>query len=249
MNNTQHLLVVDDDPIVRELVQRYLANEGYQVSAADSGHTMREILSDTEINIDLVILDLLMPGEDGLSLTRYIHEHYDKPVIILTTKNTTIDRIIGLEVGADDYVTKPFDERELLARVRSVLRRHNRQETTDSTPRNDEKADTKKPNRVQFADWELDMDTCRLSDEHGRSVVLTAGEYELLSVFLSHPRRTLSRDQLLDLTRNRDAGPFDRSIDVQVGRLRRKIEADPSTPTIIITVRGIGYRFVADVIN
>jgi len=235
----EHLLIVDDDPVICDLVKLYLSEEGYRVSAVQNGTDMRHVLA--EHVIDLVILDLIMPGEDGLTLTRYINEHSNTAVIILTTKNATVDRIVGLEMGADDYVTKPFDERELLARVRSVLRR--RSKKTIDADNDNELSGT----WVRFSGWRLNRDTCQLYSPDGEETPLTTGEFDLLSAFIDHPNRTLSRDQLLNLTRNRDAGPFDRSVDVQIGRLRRKIETDPAHPTLIITVRGLGYRFTPKV--
>lgn len=231
---TENLLVVDDDPLVCDLVKLYLKNEGFTVRVAHDGEGLRQVMG--EIQVDLVILDLMMPGEDGLSLTRYLCEHSDAAIIILTTKNSTVDRIVGLEMGADDYVTKPFDERELLARVRSVLRR--RQRTGE--------ASVEAHQRLRFSGWELDLDGARLFNPAGEEVILTTGEFALLAALASHPNRPLTRDQLLNATRNRDAAPFDRSIDVQVGRLRRKIEPDPAQPVIIRTVRGVGYRFTPE---
>ena len=232
--HTEHLLVVDDDPLVCDLVKLYLKNEGFSVSVAHDGGGLRRVMADTPV--DLVILDLMMPGEDGLSLTRYLCEHSDAAIIILTTKNSTVDRIVGLEMGADDYVTKPFDERELLARVRSVLRRRQRsaEATTDSGQ------------VVRFAGWELDLESARLFAPGGEEMTLTTGEFALLAALATHPNRPLTRDQLLNITRNRDAAPFDRSIDVQIGRLRRKIEEDPAQPALIRTVRGVGYRFTPE---
>jgi len=180
----------------------------------------------------LVILDLMLPGEDGLSLTRYLRAHSDVAIIILTGKGETVDRVVGLELGADDYLAKPFDLRELLARVRSVLRRagagHNQRS---------------EGNVARFAGWQLDFSTRRLLSPKNVDTPLTTGEFDLLAVFVTHPNRVLSRDELLDLTRGRNAGPFDRAIDVQVGRLRQKIEPDAQHPTLIKTVRAAGYLF------
>ncbi|MCP5424109.1 MAG: response regulator [Gammaproteobacteria bacterium] len=246
MRTPRHLLVVDDDPIICDLLDKYLRAEGFLVSTAQDGETMRGILASEAI--DLVILDLVMPGEDGLTLTRYLHEHSDVSVIILTAKAETVDRIVGLEMGADDYVVKPFDLRELLARVKSVLRRRTR-----ITPLNEEVAisaiEPVSPNAayILFAGWRLDLGPYHLISPQGEKVPLTTGEYELLMAFVNHSNRVLSRDELLNLLHNRDAGPYDRSVDVQVGRLRRKIEADPSQPQLIITVRGAGYLFTPTV--
>ena len=235
MSSSEHILVVDDNAEIRELLQTYLTQQGYHVSVAADGEKLRRAI--TQVPVDLVILDLMLPGEDGLSLTRYLREHFDVAIIILTGKGEIVDRIVGLELGADDYVAKPFDLRELLARTKSVLRRANKSANSA--------AET--PNSVLFAGWRLDFDSRQLLSPQGREVSLTTGEFELLVEFLSHPNRVLSRDELLDLTRNRKATPFDRSIDVQVGRLRRKIEADPERPTIIKTVRGAGYVLAAKV--
>jgi two-component system OmpR family response regulator len=231
MNPLFHILVVDDEPAIGDLIETYLSQEGYRVSTAEGGEAMRRILG-AEV-VDLVILDLVLPGEDGLSLTRYLREHSDVTIIILTGKGETVDRIIGLEIGADDYLAKPFELRELLARVRSVLRR------ATPKPRRGSVGD-----RVRFAGWRLDLARRQLFSPEGQEVPLTTGEFELLAVFVNHPNRVLSRDQLLELTRHRKAALFDRSIDVQVGRLRHKIEADPQRPVLIKAVRAIGYIFV-----
>ncbi len=234
MSTSEHILVVDDDPDIRELVRLYLDREGYSVSTAPNGAAMRRTMA--EVPVGLVILDLLMPGEDGLALTRHLRETSDVAIIILTVKGDTVDRVIGLEMGADDYIAKPFDLRELLARVRSLLRRS--RGTTQDKPVS---------MKAQFSGWQLDLATYQLFSPAGAEVVLTSGEFELLVAFVNHPGRTLSRDELLNLTRDRDASPFDRSIDVQVGRLRRKIEVDPSQPMLIKTVRSAGYLFTPTV--
>ena len=236
MTTPSHILVVDDEPDIRELMETYLTGEGYRTSTAENGEMLRRLLAQEPV--DLVILDLGLPGEDGLSLTRYLREHYDTPVIIVTGKGETVDRIIGLEVGADDYIAKPFDLRELLARVRSVLRR---------TQRRTERETAKAGDNVRFAGWLLDLGGHRLLSPEGKEVPLTTGEFNLLSVFVHHPNRVLSRDELLELTHHREAGPFDRSIDVQIGRLRRKIEEDPEYPTLIKSVRAAGYIFTSPV--
>ncbi|MGH6635567.1 MAG: response regulator [Gammaproteobacteria bacterium] len=228
-----HILVVDDEPDVRELMQSYLAQEGYRVSAAEDGEALRRVLA--ENTVDLVLLDLGLPGEDGLSLTRYLREHSEVAVIIVTGKGQTVDRIIGLEIGADDYLAKPFDLRELLARVRSVLRRARVRRMGSPGP------------TVRFVGWRLDLASRRLFAPEGEEVALTTGEFNLLSVFVQHPNRVLSRDRLLELTHHREAGPFDRSIDAQVGRLRRKIEPDLERPVLIQSVRAAGYLFTPSV--
>jgi two-component system, OmpR family, response regulator len=231
-----HILVVDDEPGIRELIQTYLGKEGYRVSAAENGEALRRVMA--EETVDLVILDLGLPQEDGLSLARYLREHYDVAVIIVTGKGETVDRIVGLEIGADDYLAKPFDLRELLARVRSVLRRARRMPAREAS---------KGHNIVRFAGWRLDLESRQLFSPEGKDVLLTTGEFTLLSIFVCHPNRVLSRDKLLELTHQREAGPFDRSIDVKVGRLRRKLEINPEQPVLIKSVRAAGYIFTPSV--
>lgn len=234
MTTEKHILVVDDEPAICELVQNYLSVEGFRVSTAEDGEAMRRVMASAPV--DLVILDLMLPGQDGFSLTRYLREHSDVGIIILTGKGETVDRVVGLEMGADDYLAKPFDLRELLARVRSVLRRA-------GASHKHANADT----IVRFAGWQLDFSTRRLLSPDNVDIPLTKGEFDLLVVFVTHPNRVLSRDELLDLTRGRAAGPFDRTIDVQVGRLRQKIEPDAQHPTLITTVRAAGYLFTPPV--
>jgi DNA-binding response OmpR family regulator len=235
MSSSEHILIVDDLAEIREMLQTYLTQQGYRVSVAADGAELRRTIA--QESVDLVILDLMLPGEDGLSLTRYLREHFDVSIIILTGRGEIVDRIVGLELGADDYIAKPFDLRELLARTKSVLRRAKKLTSVAG--------ETQK--KVLFAGWTLDIDSRQLLSPQGSEVPLTTGEFELLVGFVNHPNRVLSRDELLDLTRNRKAMPFDRSIDVQVGRLRRKIEADPERPTIIKTVRGAGYIFATKI--
>ena len=229
-----HLLVVDDDIEICELARRYFGQHGFRVSGAADGTAMRRLLS--EQTIDLVLLDLGLPGEDGLDLTRYLREHWHGPVIIISGRGESIDRVVGLELGADDYVSKPFDLRELLARVRSVLRRSSERPVV---PRDSPEG------RVRFAGFTLERAARRLADSDGNAIPLTTGEYDLLLIFLDQPNRVLSRDALIERMHGRDAGPFDRSVDMQVGRLRRKIEADPTQPELIKSVRGAGYLFTA----
>jgi two-component system OmpR family response regulator len=227
-----HLLVVDDDVEVLELARRYFSAHGFRVSGVTDGLAMRTTLAgDT---VDLVLLDLGLPGEDGFELTRYLREQWRGPIIIVTGRGESIDRIVGLELGADDYVTKPFDLRELLARVRSVLRR------SESRVQEAPAADV-----VRFAGFRLDPAARRLTAVDGTPVPLTTGEYELLQIFLERPNRVLSRDDLISRMHGRSAGPYDRAIDVQIGRLRRKIESDPTHPELIKSVRGAGYLFTA----
>lgn len=231
-----HLLVVDDHPEIRHSLTRYLRDNGFRVSAADGGLQMRRVLQDA--SIDLIILDVMMPGEDGLALCREITAASGPPVILLTALADQTDQIVGLELGADDYVTKPFNPRELLARVRAVLRRTQGASPQRQTPGHD---------RLHFAGWCLDLARRELSDPEGVEVALSNGEFLLLAAFLNRAGRVLSRDQLLDLTQGREAGAYDRAIDNQVLRLRRKIEPDPSNPTLIKTVWGGGYVFSASV--
>lgn len=236
MNDTAHILVVDDQHEICEIVQDYLSAEGYRVSIAHDGPAMRRLMGQGPV--DLVILDLMMPGEDGLTLARSLRDGSAVGIIILTGRGETVDRIIGLEMGADDYLPKPFHLRELLARVKSVLRRaSSRAGETSAPPRS----------KARFTGWSLDLATRELLSPLGGEVRLTTGEFDLLAAFVNNANQVLSRDRLLDLARNREAGPFDRTIDVQVGRLRRKLEDDPQRPTMIKTVRGSGYIFTPPV--
>jgi two-component system, OmpR family, response regulator len=236
---TDHILVVDDQKEICEVVQQYLSSEGYRVSVAHDGGGMRRVMSQEEV--DLVILDLMLPGEDGLTLARALREESTVGIIILTGRGETVDRIIGLEMGADDYLPKPFHLRELLARVKSVLRRASSRAQTEKAVAAGGHA------KARFAGWYLDMSTRELVSPNGGEVRLTTGEFDLLAAFVNNANQVLSRDRLLDLARNREAGPFDRTIDVQVGRLRRKLEPDPQRPTMIKTVRGTGYIFTPTV--
>ncbi|HEX9648127.1 MAG TPA: response regulator [Alphaproteobacteria bacterium] len=236
MERTPHILVVDDHRDIRDLLARYLARHELRVTAAGDAAEARRALKGA--SIDLVVLDIMMPGEDGLSLCRYLRESAGLPVILLTAMAEETDRVVGLEIGADDYVTKPFAPRELLARIRAVLRR------THSLPPSREPAGHGK---VRFDRWTLDLDRRELVGEDGVLTPLSTGEFRLLAAFVEHPRRVLSRDQLLDLTRGRAAAPFDRSVDNQVSRLRRKLERDARKPLLIKTVWGGGYSFAAEV--
>ncbi|HYM04333.1 MAG TPA: response regulator [Stellaceae bacterium] len=237
MKDIEHILVVDDQKEICELVQQYLSNEGYRVSVAPDGAAMRRIMAQGPV--DLVVLDLMLPGEDGLTLARELREQSTVGIIILTGRGETVDRIIGLEMGADDYLPKPFNLRELLARVKSVLRRVSLRAPKDQ-------AETAR-SKAHFAGWHLDLSTRELVSPDGGEVRLTTGEFDLLAAFVNNANQVLSRDRLLDLARNREAGPFDRTIDVQVGRLRRKLESDPENPTMIKTVRGTCYIFTPTV--
>ena len=232
MNASAHVLVVDDEPAIGDLIRNYLTRHGLRVSVAADGAAMRRVMH--EDPADVVLLDLGLPGEDGLSLTRHIRSQSNVGVIIVTGSGESVDRIVSLELGADDFVSKPFDLRELLARVRSVLRRT----TGHARPA----APAQQPG-LCFAGWHLDTQSRRLFDADGTEVALTTGEYELLKVLADNPNRVLSRDRLLQETRNRDAGPFDRAVDMQIARLRRKIELDADNPVLIKSVRGAGYIF------
>ncbi len=236
MSDNGHILIVDDQPEICDVVQEYLTGEGYRVSTARNGDDMRRLLAQTPV--DLVILDLMLPGEDGLALARALRSESQVGIVILTGRGDLVDRIIGLEMGADDYLPKPFNLRELLARVKSVLRRI-------QSPGGERSLSVR--SRVRFAGWELDLSSRALTAPSGDEVRLTTGEFDLLAAFVNNANQVLSRDRLLDLARNREAGPFDRTIDVQVGRLRRKIEDDPQNPTLIKTVRGGGYIFAPPV--
>ena len=249
MNSLPHVLLVDDDREIRTLLSRYLATQGYRTTAAADGREMREVLAGSAI--DLIVLDLMLPGEDGLALCRWVRAHSNVPVIMLTARGEEIDRIVGLEMGADDYLAKPFNPRELVARIGAVLRRTGRV-SGGITSGVSGGAPGRRPGDEQgeivtFAGWRLDVAARRLTAPDGTLVPLSAGEFGLLAAFVSHPQRVLSRDRLLDLARGREAQPFDRSIDVQVSRLRRKIEQNPSDPQLISTVRGGGYMFTPPV--
>jgi two-component system OmpR family response regulator len=237
MERTFHLLVVDDDPEIRDLLSRFLKKHDFRVDTAADGRQMFERLADGRY--DLVVLDLMLPGEDGLSLCRRLRAKSDLPVVMLTAMGEEIDRIVGLEVGADDYIGKPFNPRELLARIRAVLRR------VGAAPTGVDAGDAEAGVILAFAGWRLDLQRRELRAPGGVLVVLTAGEFDLLAVLADRPGRVLTRDQLLDMTRGREALPFDRSVDVQLSRLRRKIEVDPKNPAFIKTVRGGGYLFAA----
>ncbi len=228
-----HIVVVDDEPDVRETIAEYLALQGFRVTAVNGGRALRETIAANPA--DLVILDINMPGEDGLTLARFLREHQRIGIVMLTAAGGVVDRIVGLEVGADDYIAKPFDPRELRARLKSVLRRLQPAET---------KTVAKGPQRIPVGRCQLDLRSRQLSDAQGREVPLTAMEFDLLKAFVDHPNQVLTRDRLLTLTRNRQWEPFDRSIDIRITRLRRKVEADPDHPRVIKTVRGAGYLYV-----
>jgi two-component system OmpR family response regulator len=228
---SDHIIVVDDDAEIRTLLSKYLRNNGYRVSVAGNGREMREVLADR--SADLIVLDLMLPGEDGLALCRDLRGRSNIPLIMMTARGEEVDRILGLEMGADDYLPKPFNPRELLARIKGVLRRARslppRQEATSSEW------------DLLFAGWTLDTQGRQLLSPEGVVVALSGGEYQLLRIFLDHPNRVLNRDQLMDMARGREAEPFDRSIDVRVSRLRNALDDDARDPRIIKTVRNEGY--------
>jgi two-component system OmpR family response regulator len=230
-----HILVVEDDREIRTLVSRFLQSNDLRVTTVGDGREMDRLLRDNRI--DLIVLDVMLPGEDGLEICRRVRSSSSLPVIMLTAKGEDIDRIVGLEIGADDYMTKPFNPRELLARIRAVLRRGagGMIEAARSGA------------VLTFDGWRLDPNVRQLHDPDGVRVALTGAEFDLLLAFCERPRRVLSRDQLIDLTQGRGAGPFERSVDVLVSRLRQKMEHDPREPTLIQTIRGGGYMFSPEV--
>jgi two-component system, OmpR family, response regulator len=225
------VLIVDDDPSVRSMLAEYLSSHGYEVSQAASGTAMRAELARAAPAV--VLLDIGLPGEDGLTLARYLRERHDVGIIMVTGAADVVDRVAGLEVGADDYISKPFDPRELRARLKSVLRRLEKKESSKTQLQ-----------QVTVGRCFLDLKSRTLSDAKGREIAITAMEFELLKTLVEHPNQVLSRDQLLTLTRNREWEPFDRSIDIRITRLRRKLEEDPAHPRAIKTVRGAGYMFI-----
>jgi two-component system OmpR family response regulator len=234
MNRAPHILLVEDDREICALVTRFLQTNDMRVSTAGDGRHMDEVLKDNPI--DLIVLDVMLPGEDGLMICRRLRSASRLPVIMLTAKGEEIDRIVGLEIGADDYMTKPFSPRELLARIRAVLRRG---VVTEEEARSGA--------ILVFDGWRLDPNNRQLHDPDGVRVALTGAECDLLLAFCERPRRVLSRDQLIDLTRGRAAVPFERSVDILVSRLRQKMEKNPREPTLIQTIRSGGYRFSPEV--
>lgn len=233
MDLEPHILIVDDDSQVRQLIGRFLRENGYRVTGARDGREMRETL--TSAAIDLIILDLMLPGTSGLDLCRELRATSSVPIIMLTAKGEDTDRIVGLEVGADDYLPKPFNPRELLARIRAVLRRAAMKQPGEPTPGG---------RLITFDGWSLDTLRREVTSADGVVVDLSGGEYDVLIAFVEHPNRILSREQLLELARNRTSSAFDRSIDVQISRIRRKLEGGGTSPPLIKTVRGAGYIFL-----
>jgi two-component system OmpR family response regulator len=236
MDTPPTILIVDDDCEIRTLLAEYLESNGFRALTAADGAGMRRILDSS--HVDLVVLDLTLPGEDGLTLCRTLRAGSNLPVIMLTARGEPLDRILGLEMGADDYVAKPFEPRELSARIRNVLRR------TQALPPTLESPTAK---RMAFAGWRFDLVARHLLSPQGTVVMLSGAEFRLLKVFLDHPNRVLNRDQLLNLTKGRDADPFDRSIDLQVSRLRQKLDDDAKAPALLKTVRNEGYVLAATV--
>lgn len=239
MADNQHIVVVDDEPEIRTMLKDYLSHAGFEVSEADGGERLRAVMA--EGDVDLVILDVNMPGEDGFTLAKYLRgERSDLAIVMLTAASDVLDRVVGLEMGADDYIPKPVDLRELLARIRAVLRR------ASSRSESVQQAVDKTKNEACFGEFRLDLDAHRLYAPDGSEVPLTSMEFDLLKAFADHPGQVLSRDRLLDLAHNKDWEPFDRSIDIRIARLRRKIEDDAAKPQIIKTVRGAGYIYVGE---
>jgi two-component system OmpR family response regulator len=251
----QHIAILDDEPDITQLLATYLAASGFRVTQLHNGAGLMELMASA--TPDLVLLDLGLPGEDGFAIARRLREHWACGLVIVTGRGDAVDKVVGLEIGADDYVTKPFDLRELLARVKAVLRR-TQANLADSVPAAPSPAPAQRSapgdaakvqdnERFRFAGWLLDRRARRLLGPQGVEVPLTSGEFDLLSVFVRHPGRVLSRDFLLESTRGREAAPFDRTIDVQIGRLRRKLEVDSQDPQILKSVRGAGYVLVPGV--
>lgn len=231
----EHILVVDDDSRIRQMLSRYFEEEGYRVSLAGDGQEMRERLDKQPV--DVILLDLMLPGEDGLTLARDIRARSDVPIIMLTGRSDVVDRVVGLEVGADDYIAKPFHLREVLARVRGVLRRRQ--------PRRSPEVGDQQAEVYSFEGLRLDVGSRQLLSDDEREVPLTTGEFDMLCVLVKHAGRVLQREFLMDLTRGRNLEAFDRSIDAQIARLRRKVERDHTRPALIKSVRGVGYVFTA----
>ena len=234
-----HLAVVDDEADITLLLANYLGGHGFRVTQLHAGAPLLQLMAQDPPA--LVLLDLGLAGEDGLAIARKLREHWHCGLVIITGRGDAVDKVVGLEIGADDYVTKPFDLRELLARIKAVLRRLE----PATVPQAAQAAQAAPRQRLRFAGWELDTAARRLVDPSGSEVSVTAGEFDLLCAFAAHPGRVLSRDFLLEHTRGRGAAAFDRTIDVQVGRLRKKIEADAEHPQIIKSVRGAGYVMVS----
>lgn len=233
-DDADHILVVDDDQRIRQMLTRYFEQEGYRVSVAADGPAMRTKLNDS---VDVILLDVVMPGDDGLTLAREVRAGSDVGIIMLTGRDDVLDRIVGLEVGADDYIAKPFHLREVLARVKSVSRRRGRPTTSSGTAHE----------VIRFEGWRLDVARRQLISPSGEDVTLTTGEFDLFAALARHPGRIFGREALMDLTRGRSCSAFDRTIDAQVTRLRKKIEADPKNPMLVKSIRNVGYVFTGKV--
>jgi len=243
--SSTHIAVLDDEADITELLAGYLSTQGYRVSQVHAGAALLALMAADPPA--LVLLDLGLPGEDGFAIARQLREHFRVGLVIVTGRGDAVDKVVGLEVGADDYVTKPFDLRELAARIKAVLRRLAPAPESGSAATATAPGTPASRERFRFAGWQFDTAARKLLDPRGTEVVLTTGEFDLLAVLVRHAGRVLSRDFLLEQTRGRDAGPFDRTIDVQVGRLRRKMEADSERPELIKSVRGAGYVLVPEV--
>ena len=246
-NVSQTIVVVDDEPTLRNRLRKYLQSEGFTVYEAESGAVLRDLLD--RVRVDLVVLDLMLPGEDGLSITRDLRARTQVGILILTGKGDAVDRIVGLEMGADDYLAKPFELRELLARVRSILRRVSAPPPSAPVSSAAIPAETggNGNDRVRFDRWSLDLRKMELSSEDGETVHLTGAEFRILRKFVENPGRTLNRDQLMSAMAERDWTPYDRSIDLHISNLRKKLEADPKKPGLIKTVRSFGYVFTPSI--
>ena len=240
MSEKVKILIVDDDPDICELLQEYLQKQAFKVITRGNGDNIVEVLE--QEHVDLVVLDVMLPGEDGLSVCQKIRQHSAVMIIMLSAMGEDTDKIVGIEMGADDYLAKPFNPRELLARIKGLVRR-----TQGEVGQQRQQATLVKVTNLYFSDWTVDRNKRKLISPDGVTIPLTNGEYELLLALLENANRVLNRDQLLNITHNRDAGPFDRTIDVQIGRIRKKIEVDPKTPKFIETIRGGGYQFTGEV--
>lgn len=230
---SEHILVVDDDARIRQMLLRYFEDEGFRVSIAADGSAMRECIQ--KAGVDVILLDLVLPGgDDGFVLVRDVRSRSDVPIIMLTGRGDIVDKVVGLEIGADDYIVKPFHLREVLARVRNLLRRRHQTQPADNQPEG---------KVLQFGTWRFDLARRQLMGEDGIETILTTGEFEMLALLAAHPGRVFSRDMLMDRTRGRSFDTFDRSIDAQIARLRKKLERDTRRPTLIKSVRGVGYVF------
>ncbi|PIQ42751.1 MAG: DNA-binding response regulator [Gammaproteobacteria bacterium CG11_big_fil_rev_8_21_14_0_20_46_22] len=239
------ILIVDDDLDICELLSQFLEKYSYDVHVAHDGEQMYEVLK--SFTPDLMILDMMLPGDDGLTLCQQLRQHYHFPILILSAAGEDTDRIVGLEVGADDYISKPFNPRELLARIKAIMRRSQAHHTNEASRSTATTPSDPPHERFNFDGWVLDIDMHELYSPQKQATPLSSGEFALLHAFVTHPQKVLTRDQLMEFTKDRDASPYDRSIDMQVSRLRQKIENDPKQPRLIKTIRGGGYLFTPKV--